>query len=499
MSKYGGTMREQRAFHHFVGWVFVFLLFAPACGREPGLIVNIAAWPDGVERIRVRPTVDSTVGSDIFVNKDQDRFVVRVPASSQGTVKLDATGLDLMGCKLATGSLMEPVPNTLSHFVERTLVLSSLSTPVCVFGPSASVPVGLHPDALAVGDFNGDMRSDVAVANSGGKMDACPSRAVGEGRDTVSVLLGNDQQGAVPAMPLSFSPDSAPDAVAIGDFNGDMKPDLAVALYARNAVSVLLGDGMGGFSDTGSPLLVSPPPSAVVVGDFNRDMKPDLAVLSNSNVTAFLGNGNGGFGALPLFGAGGSGSLGFAVGDLNGDANPDLVVTNSGVNPDSNTVTVFLGDGLGVFRMAKPVKVGLFPRSVAIADFNGDLKPDLAVANFGKGDGIDDGNVSVLLGNGSGGFAVLNGPIVVGKDPYSLVVGDFNKDGLQDIATADYADSTVSLRLGNGMGGFSPTQSFPVGLNPISLAVGDFNGDQLPDLVSANFFACSVSILLNQP
>lgn len=466
------------------------------CSPEPGILVNIAAWPDGVERIRVRTTVEDKRGMDFFLDKDQARFAVRVPVDSEGTVQLDAVGLDARGCMLATGMLSETVPNGINRFVERTLVLSSLSAPVCVFAPSLPVNVGLKPNTLAVGEFNGDGFSDIAVANSGSAKDSCSGTGINTGRDTVSVLLGDALRGAVPAMPISLTPNSVPDSVAVGDFNGDTKPDVAIALYESKVISVLFGNGMGGFTDTGPMLAVALGSNALAVGDFNRDMNLDLVALSSSTLTVFLGDGRGGFDTRAPIAAGGGGSLGLAVGDLDGDTRPDLAVTHS----SDDTVSVLLGDGSGGFSMPTSFDVGedsllpdAYPKSVTIADFNGDLKPDLAVANFGR----SDGDVGVLFGNGKGGFGAPSN-FVFGRNPYSLAVGDFNKDGLPDIATADYSDNTVSVRLNNSLGGFSPAQHFSVGLTPIYLAGGDFNGDLLPDLAVVNFYACSVSILLNQ-
>jgi len=453
----------------------IFSMLAPwGCDREPGIIVNITAWPDGVERIRVRTTLEGTLGTEIFLAKNQTRFVVREPANSHGTVQIDAAGLDAVGCKLATGMLHEPVPDNLNKFVERTIELSTLPLPICVLAHSTAYPVGMQPDALAVGDFNGDALSDIAVVNSGS--------------DTVSILLGDAIRGVASATPLPFPLGSNPDSVAVGDFDGDNKMDLAVALAKLDKIVVLMGNGMGGFVPTADPVVVGRNPSSVVVGDFNRDMKLDLAIanLSGSTISVVLGNGAGGFGLAATFGAG-AGPSALAVGDLNGDMKPDLAVTNS----YELTVSVLLGDGRGGFSLAAPFPVAKPPKSLAIADFNGDTKLDIAVASF------ENSKVSVLLGNGVGDFRVAT-ELPYGANPYSLAVADFNGDGQPDIATADYGGNSASVGLSNGVGGLGPAYGFAVGTNPIALAVGNFDAGNMPDLVVANFTDGSVSILLNR-
>jgi len=98
--------------------------------------------------------------------------------------------------------------------------------------------------------------------------------------------------------------------------------------------------------------------------------------------------------------------------------------------------------------------------------------------------------VTILLGNGTGGFTQASGsPVGVGGQPYSVVVGDFNRDGTPDLATANAGDNTVTILLGNGTGGFTEAAGSPVGVgrNPYSVAVDDFNHDGTPDLVAANY------------
>src|SRR5260370_2965783 len=120
---------------------------------------------------------------------------------------------------------------------------------------------------------------------------------------------------------------------------------------------------------------------------------------------------------------------------------------------------------------------GVSPVSVAVGDVNGDGVQDLVIANFGSN------NVSVLLGNGDGTFQGARN-FAAGASPNSVAVGDFNGDGVQDLAVANLtAANNVSVLLGNGDGSFQAPQAFPTGgLGPRSVAVGDFNGDGVPDL-----------------
>ncbi|MBL9040258.1 MAG: VCBS repeat-containing protein [Myxococcales bacterium] len=233
--------------------LLVLILASPwGCGREPGLIVNITAWPAGVERIRVRPSLNGTADADIFINQDQHRFAVRLPVGSQGTVQLDAVGLDSVDCKLASGSLTEPIPSNLNGFAERTLEFSRLPSRVCVLATAIQSPAGTQPMSVAVGDFNSDKKPDLAVASYGS--------------NEVNILLGNGLGGFAATAKIPFA--TNPSSVAVGDFNGDMKSDLAVSNVGNNSVSVLLGNGLGGFGSAVN-FSVGTTPRSVVVGDVN--------------------------------------------------------------------------------------------------------------------------------------------------------------------------------------------------------------------------------------
>ncbi|PYM39561.1 MAG: hypothetical protein DME17_00520, partial [Candidatus Rokuibacteriota bacterium] len=374
------------------------------------------------------------------------------------------------------------------------------------FQPAAgprTFTVGDSPWSVTVGDFNGDGKLDLAVANRG---NITPGL-------TVAVVLGNGDGTFVVTPTVGVG--SHPSAVAVYDFNGDGKLDLAVANAGSNTVSVLLGNGDGTFqSPVGRTYPVGGSPASVAVGDFDGDGIQDLAVAnygcgggdyycttSSTTVTVLFGNGDGTFGRPLTFNVG-TGPNSVAVGDFNRDGHLDLAVANYGSTPpggfsgDGSTVSVLLGTVTGSFTAGPTLNVGHGSTFVAVGDFNGDTRLDLAVANYG------DGTVSVLLGNGDGTFRpAVGSPYPVGGGPWSVAVSDFNGDGKPDLAVATYLTDlgTVSVLLGNGDGTFGQAVSYPAGwgpMGPISVAVADFNGDGIQDLAVANFKSTTVSVLL---
>jgi hypothetical protein len=160
-------------------------------------------------------------------------------------------------------------------------------------------------------------------------------------------------------------------------------------------------------------------------------------------------------------------------------------------------VSVLLGNGAGGFTPAPGspfAAVGSASR-LTVGDFNNDGRPDLMAAN-------DSGGVSVLLGDGAGGFRLAPGsPLALRDQPGALVTGDFNKDGRLDLAVANYRAKSVSVLLGDGEGRFKQTKhsTFAVGSQPDGLVVADFNKDHRPDLAAANWLNGDVSVLLNKP
>ncbi|MFN7949977.1 MAG: FG-GAP-like repeat-containing protein [Blastocatellia bacterium] len=360
-------------------------------------------------------------------------------------------------------------------------VQQSGACPLPDFAGGNQFNVGSKPIAVAVADFNKDSRPDVVVVN--------------ESSNNISVLPG-DGAGNLGAA-VNYPVGTRPTAVAVGDFNGDNNPDLAVTNFISNTVSVLPGNGAGGFGAATSygSNSTTDSPKGIAVADFNRDGKADLAVAcqgvgSGGGLRLLIGNGTGGFVA-------GSATYvttsprSLAVADFNLDNKPDLVsVSDSGfVSPD-----LILGDGTGGFTFTT-FGGGTSLVGVAAADFNQDGKMDVVVSQPFQY------RVAVLSGNGTG---LLSSPAkyIVGHPgdtyPYLLTTADFNLDGRADVAVANFVTSgKVSVMLGYGGGILSGETSFAVGNSPSALATGDFNRDGKPDLVVANYDSNTVSVLLN--
>jgi hypothetical protein len=340
------------------------------------------------------------------------------------------------------------------------------------FQAARNIPTGISPEAVAVGDFNGDGIADLAVANYGS--------------NNLSVLLGNGD-GSFQS-PRSFAAGSGPFSVAVGDFDRDGTPDLAVANFDSGDVSVLLGNGDGSFQAARS-FAAGIGPNSVAVGDFNGDGRLDLAVANigvsyggGSSLSVLLGNGDGTFQAALNLNAG-SGPDAVAVGDFNGDGLLDLGVADY----FGNNVSVLLGNGDGTFQAARSFATGIGPVSVAVGDFNGDGLLDLAVANYGGELGRWD--VSVLLGNGEGSFQAARS-YYAGTSPVSVAMGDFNGDGWPDLAVANLQWDAVSILLndqhwsggsagpahdssGRGSGSVKVAASEPQALLPSKLSATD--------------------------
>ena len=308
-----------------------------------------------------------------------------------------------------------------------------------------------------------------------------------------------------PAAPPDI-PYSGPADTALADLNGDGNLDIVVADKGQSYASVLLGDGGGGFApavdyqtypddypgwDGLSYLLLEP--HSVTVGDIGSDGHPDIVVSNSADgtISVLHGNGDGTFGKPDWYAWGGSGAgdmRQIVTGNLDGDA--DGIDEIMAAAPLQNAVFVYHAAADGSLVSRDVVPVGGTPEALATGDFNGDSHVDLAVSIF------DDAAVSILLGDGTGGFAA---PVDygVGSQPHSIATGDFDGDGVTDLAVANWASNNVSVLLGKGDGTFEgKMDTNPIASVTSAVAAADLNGDGDLDLAVTDWNSDTLTVLL---
>jgi hypothetical protein len=321
---------------------------------------------------------------------------------------------------------------------------------------------GLFADSVAVADVNGDGHPDIVVANCGSDTNSCVSTS---NSGNVGVLIGNGD-GTFQAVTTYATGGGGfgASSVAVADLgNGHLDLIVAGDCSGGGCVGVLLGNGNGTFNSeltaNGSGGLTA---LAVAVADVNGDGKRDVVVANectndtctSSDVGVLIGNGDGTFGAVATYDSGGLFADGVVIADVNGDGKTDLIVANSSTSTsvDDGDVGVLLGNGNGTFQTAIHYPSGAFgAASVAVADVNGDGKPDVVVANCSATSSSctgGGGSVGVLLGNGNGTFQTAVPLSPGGNTPFGIAVGDVNGDGRPDIVVA----SCFSSACGQGQG-----------------------------------------------
>jgi len=348
------------------------------------------------------------------------------------------------------------------------------------FRPQTTLAVGRGPDCIAVADLNGDGKLDILVSNS---LDGTLGVLLGNGDGTFKAIQTTRVNASIVTATLQM--------IAVGDLTNNGKIDVVTTLTdsSSSALLVFPGNGDGTF---GSPQSISSTLQNryLALADVDGDGKLDIVAgsFADGTISVLHGNGNYTFSppvSYPAQGITAATELQpFAVADVNGDGKPDIVA----VNPRGKFIQVLLNDGTGNFHPPLTMSLGRTPAAVVSADLNGDGKQDLVEANS------EDGTVEVLLGKGDGTFTLAH-TYTVGSHPQVLKLADVNGDGKLDLLIGNFGDDTIGVMLGNGDGSFQPMAAYPAGPDLVDFAVADMDQDGKLDLVVGNSVVNTVGIL----
>lgn len=379
--------------------------------------------------------------------------------------------------------------------IRAQLALLSLTCQPLLHGQDfrqVTIATGPSPRWVAVADVNHDGNADIVVANAGSE---------NSDSGTIAVLLGDGHGDFHPAPDSPFPSGHLPNDIAIADMNGDGNLDLVIANHQSPFLRVFLGDGHGGFHlAPGSPIDVhsNPHPHGIAVADFNSDGKPDVATDSwgNNQIEVLLGDGTGRLHTPGTF---------FATGrrpyerlrsaDFDHDGHADIVTTNL----DDSTVSILLGDGHGGFHSApgSPFRAGAKPWQVAVDDLNGDGHADLIVIPYQRDIAKPAENaVTVLMGDGHGGFKPMAGsPLPLGdcRGPNSVAAGNLGNASFHAIVVACAESRTLRIYQRRDDGSFT-SRNMPIAGGWGSVTMAPLTHDARRAIITANADAGTITV-----
>ena len=353
------------------------------------------------------------------------------------------------------------------------------------FGPTALYPLSLGAHGLLGGDLNGDGKFDLLVSNE------IPGVFLGNGDGTFStlpdvpgvggcVLADANHDGTLDAIGTGIALGNGDGTFRVGqnitdsgncptiaDLNGD--GDLDVAALVRGGMKLYLGNGDGSFQSPVYKWLFPGTPAVLRTGDFNGDGLTDLIASRRSQVDILLNRGGAQF--RPAVGYLRTGDT---LGDFNSDGRTDVIIGREGW-----PLVAALAASNGTLPLPRSYWVEGSGNSIMSGDLNGDGKVDLieGASHIGSWDG---GQVNRLIGNGDGTLKVQESLVRSGGKSSGLQVSaDLNHDGKLDVLMT--SSDSVNVLLGLGDGKFQAPHNYPAN-GPSSLAVGDFNGDGVLDV-----------------
>ena len=417
---------------------------------------------------------------------------VRVPVTAASTTALTVTvppGTSYEPITVTTGGLTS---TPFAPFITTFSDIGQFTPPA--FSTRSDIPTGSGPQWLCNADLDGDGKPDIIVANGDS--------------NTVTVYHNNSTPGSVSfAETASYTMGSSgyPIGIVAGDLDGDGKPDLVVSNYYTQTLTIYINASTPGNIVMDSVLSV---PSAnyilgAAIADLNGDGKPEVIVASQgSNMLAVYSNsstiGNISFSnETPIMSPSGGSPFKVVVGDLDGDGKPDLAAANSYLG----TVSVYLNTSTtgGAISFASDVDfaTGNFPEGMAIGDLDGDGKPDMIVANN------TDNTLSLLRNTSTPGNLSFAPQLTVnsGYAAYDIALGDFDGDGKPDIAVVDQYNNTISIHRNISTPGaiaVSPNVDYTTGNIPYAITTADFDGDGKPDLATCNDADNTFTVLRNK-